>query len=210
MTLTTQIATLLLLAALAAPAALDLVETSAEIDRLIRDGKFKKAEVLARQCLEVAPEELGFLSKLDMALNGQDRTAEADEVRARIRDLWMRRYRDNWIARGSPAGESAWARMIFEARLYHVYLTEYYEPQELEIDGVAVRVPYKIVASPKGKGGGGRVFKLEPRQNSAGTEVYSLREVLQAVHKLAVHYGSEEPPVRQVVADTLEFLNEGW
>lgn len=202
----------ILLGGLSAPAAaLDLVEASNEIERLLQAGKFKKAGALAEECIAAAPEDIGFLSKRSMALYGQGRADEAEALRDEILDLWTRRYRDNWVARGSPRGEAAWARMILPAKRYHVYLAEYYEPQILTLDGVEVRVPYKFVAIPKDrKGNAGRVFKFEARRTSGGGEIYSLREVLEAVHKLAIPYGPEEPELQDVAAETVEYLNKGW
>jgi hypothetical protein len=146
-----------------------------------------------------------------MVLYGRGREEEAEELHGKILDLWMRRYREDWMARGSPTGEAAWARMIFPAKRYHVYLAEYYEPQVLTVDGVLTRIPFKFVAVPKDQlGSVGRVFKLEARRTTGGVEVYSLREVLKAVHKLAIPYGTEQPDLREVASETVEYLNEGW
>jgi len=55
-------------------------QKSQEIANLLRSGKFAKAETMARQCLRQLPDDIYFLSQLEMSLNGQQKYGEADQV----------------------------------------------------------------------------------------------------------------------------------
>lgn len=98
---------------------------------MLKSGKFDQAEPLARECLQQEPEEIYFLSQLEMALNGQRKFQQADELAEQTRRLWKSKYKDKWIARGSPASESSWARTITTTEDYYVIGTEYFMPHML-------------------------------------------------------------------------------
>jgi hypothetical protein len=55
-----------------------LVDKSKKIEHFLLNGKFDEAEPLVRDCLRQAPEEIYFLSQLDMVLNGQGKYHDAD------------------------------------------------------------------------------------------------------------------------------------
>ena len=67
-----------------------------------------------------------------MVLNGQGKSREADELRERIRKLWEKDYKAEWIAKGSPVGESSWARVVGSSKDYDVFGVEYFVPRLLE------------------------------------------------------------------------------
>jgi len=82
------------------------------IENLLKSGEFEKAEPLVRECLRQVPHEIYFLGQLEMSLNGQGKYAEADQVAARVRQVWKSEYKEQWIANGSPVAEASWARIM--------------------------------------------------------------------------------------------------
>ena len=107
----------------------DLNQMSRIIQTFIFAGRFEEAEPYVRKVLQRVPEDLYFLSQLDIVLNGQGKYQEADELRKHIRSIWESKYKTNWIAKGSPVAEATWTRMIVSTPKYEIIGTEYFRPE---------------------------------------------------------------------------------
>lgn len=175
--------------------------------KLIYAGQFKEAEPSVRDCLERHPEDLGFLSSLDVVLNGQGRYDDADKVRDQILEIWKRDYKAKWIENGSPVGESSWARMVMQSKDYHVIGTEYYTPEPLGEKKPPMIVSfYKLLAFPEAEGGKTRLFKLE--MSDIIGKYYVLRESFgDGGGAQRIPYGDEKPELRRVVKEAVSFLD---
>jgi hypothetical protein len=183
----------------------DLGEKSEKIQALLRTGKFDDAEPLVRECIRQLPEEIYFLGQLEMVLNGQDKFREADEFRDRIRKLWEKNYKAKWIAKGSPVGESSWARVVGSSKDYDVFGVEYFVPRLLEgTDRDALIAYYKVIALPKQGNGSSRIFQLD---KSANEKHYFLEEFSESAISMAQMYGNEMPDIRTVVRDAISYLD---
>jgi CHAT domain-containing protein/Tfp pilus assembly protein PilF len=187
-----------------------LEKKSEEIQLLLRTGKFDEAEPLARECIRQRPEEIYFLAPLEIVLNGQGKFGEADALRDRIRKLWKKDYKAEWIAKGSPVGESSWARVLSFSKEYEVVGAEYFVPRLLEgsdrKDPLALIAYYKVIALPKSGNGPSRIFQLD---KSAIEKAYFLEEFSKQAITLAKTYGNGLPELRTVVADAIAYLDEG-
>lgn len=195
----------LLLTAVALGAEEDLVEKSHKIQRFLFDGKFVEAEPLVRDCLRQAPEEIYFLSQLDMVLNGQGRYRDADEVGDRIRTVWLKKYKEKWQAKGAPISESSWARMMSASRDYYVTGAEYFMPRVLEgrsEDPLALIAFYKVIALPKQGRGPARVFQLAKAKVENN---YFLEEYAGAITLISSY--ATRPDIRALVSDTVAYLD---
>ncbi len=197
----------LLLVLAAGSAQQDLSERAQKTQALLHTGKFAEAESLARECVGQAPEEIYFLSQLDMALNGQGKFRDADELRDRIRKLWERKYKEKWIAKGAPVSESSWARVIATAKDYYVIGAEYFVPRLLggkKDDQLALHAFYKVIAVPKEGGGRSRILELD---KSRVERNYFLEEYSAGSVILATTYGANKPDIRAVVSDAVVYLD---
>jgi hypothetical protein len=185
----------------------DLGRRSENLQALLYGGKFDEAEPLARECVEQAPEEIYFLSQLEMALNGQGKVREADELRDRILKLWEQKYKEKWMAKGAPVDESSWARVIATSQEYHVIGTEYFIPRLIEgkkDDPLALYAFYKVIAFPKEGGGTSRILQLNKSKEEKN---YFLEEYSQGSIVMAKTYGAGKPDIRAVVSDAVVYLN---
>jgi hypothetical protein len=186
----------------------DLEQKSETIQALLRAGKFDEAEPLARDCIRQLPEEIFFLGQLEMVLNGQGKFGEADELRDKIRKLWEKDYKAGWIAKGSPVGESSWARVVSFSKEYDVFGAEYFVPRILEgadrKDLLALIAYYKVIAFPKTGNGPARIFQLD---KSSIEKNYFLEEFSKKRVILAKMYGNETPDIRAVVVDAIAYLD---
>src|SRR5215472_7961764 len=155
----------------------DLEQKSEKIQALLRSGKFDEAEPLVRECIRQLPEEIYFLGQFEMVLNGEGKFREADELRDKIRKLWKKDYQAKWIAKGSPVGESSWARVVGFSKEYDVFGVEYFVPRLIEgsdrKDPLALIAYYKVIAFPKAVNGTSRVLQLD---KSASEKHYFLEE----------------------------------
>jgi hypothetical protein len=189
------------------PAQQDLREKSERIQALLYEGKFAAAEPIARDCVAQAPEEIYFLSQLDMVLNGQGKFQDADELRDRIRKLWEEKYKETWLAKGAPVSESSWARMLTTSKQYNVIGTEYFLPRLLEgkkDDRVAVHAFYKVIAVPGDNHGSSRILQLD----RSGTEKnYFLEEYSVGRITMAATYAEQKPDIRTVLKDAVAYLD---
>ena len=185
----------------------DCKEDAVSIQRFIYAEKFKEAESLVRMCLERHPEDLGFLSSLDVVLNGQGKYDDADKVRVQILEIWNRDYKEKWIENGSPVRESSWARMVMKSKDYHVIGTEYYTPEPLGEKKPPMIVSfYKLIVFPKAKGEKARLFKLE--MSDILGKYYVLRESFgDGGGAQRIPYGDTRPELHQVVKETVSFLD---
>src|SRR5215469_1777584 len=77
----------------------DLSQKAQQIGELLRSGEFSNAEPLVRECLKQAPHDIYFLGQLEMALNGQGKYAEDDQVAANVRQIWASEYKEEWLAK---------------------------------------------------------------------------------------------------------------
>jgi hypothetical protein len=184
----------------------DLEQKSEKIQALLRTGKFNEAEPLARECVQQLPEEIYFLGQLEMVLNGQGKFREADELRDKIRKVWERDYKAKWIAKGSPVGESSWARVVGSSKEYDVFGAEYFVPRLLEGSDRkhGLVAFYKVIAFPKTADGASRIFQLN---KSANEKHYFLEEFSDKAISMAKMYGNELPDIRAVVADAIGYLD---
>ena len=203
--------TVILLALIAAGTAQlsksDLDQKSEKIQVLLRAGKYDEAEPLVRECIRQMPEEIYCLGQMEMVLNGQSKFRQADELRDRIRKLWEEDYKANWIAKGSPVGESSWARVVGFSKEYAVFGAEYFIPRLFEgsaKDPSALIAYYKVIAFPKTGNGPSRIFQLD---KSAIEKHYFLEEFSDEAISLSKMYGNQIPDIRAVVADTIAYLD---
>ena len=183
----------------------DLEQKSEKIQALLRGGKFNEAEPLVRECIQQLPEEIYFTGQLEMVLNGQGKFREADELRDKIRKVWERDYKAKWIAKGSPVGESSWARVVGFSKEYDVFGVEYFVPRLLvgsRNDSLVAF--YKVIAFPKTANGPSRIFQLDKSPNEKN---YFLEEFSDKAISMAKMYGNELPDIRAVVADAIGYLD---
>lgn len=184
---------------------IDLSKNAENTKAFIFAGKFDEAEPLVRQCLKQAPEEIYFLSQLDMVLNGRGRYDKADENRNYIKEIWEEKHKPDWIAKGSPVSESTWVRMVLPSKDYYVIGTEYFQPEIIGTTPLTITSFYKIIALPKSKKHKARIFKLE--MSKIEEEYYVLRELLDDGGRQIIPYGSEKPDIRKLVTDAVSYLN---
>jgi hypothetical protein len=186
-----------------------LKEKAEKTEVLLKSGKFDQAEPLARECLQQEPEEIYFLSQLEMALHGQSKFQQADELAERTRRLWKNKYKDKWIARGSPAAESAWARVMTTTQDYYVIGTEYFMPHMLAgnaKDGATLEGFYKVILQPVISNGTSRLFFLNKARQEHS---YFLEEVdVTGSWHMVAAYGHELPPLREIVKVVVEYLDK--
>ena len=181
----------------------DLSQKSQVIEDLLKSGKFEKAEPLVRECLRQVPHEIYFLSQLEISLNGQDKHGEADDVAARIRQIWKSEYKEAWIAKGSPVADSSWARIMTASRDYYVIGTEYFLPHPL---GEHLMADYKVIALPKRKDGGSRIFMLD---KTASEKNYFLEDYTGVAIVMVAAYGKEKPDIRDLAKMVAGYLDRG-
>jgi len=185
-------------------------QKSQEIGNLLRSEEFAKAETMARQCLLQSPDDINFLSQLEMSLNGQQKYEEADQVAARVRQIWKSKYKEEWIAKGSPVAESSWARVITSSKNYYVIGTEYFMPHRLGGDPTgndkefALIASYKIIATPKRENGSSRIFMLD---KTASENNYFLEEFSGKAIVMVAAYGRREPDIRVLAKTVVDYLD---
>ncbi|HTY24781.1 MAG TPA: hypothetical protein VMC85_16750 [Desulfomonilaceae bacterium] len=176
----------------------------------MRSEEFAKAETMARQCLLQSPDDINFLSQLEMSLNGQQKYEEADQVAARVRQIWKSKYKEEWIAKGSPVAESSWARVITSSKNYYVIGTEYFMPHRLGGDPTgndkefALIASYKIIATPKRENGSSRIFMLD---KTASENNYFLEEFSGKAIVMVAAYGRREPDIRVLAKTVVDYLD---
>jgi hypothetical protein len=183
---------------------MNLRETSMQIQSLIFTERFVDAEPLVQQCLQQVPEDLYFLSQLDLVLNGKGKYQEAEVLRSQILEIWERDHKAKWVEAGSPIAKATWARMFVPAQSYRVIGTEYYQPEVIGSD-FPITSFYKIIAQPTKREQHPRVFKLE--MSKLNDEFYVLREYFQGGGQQIVQYGVEKPDFYRVVMDTKTYLD---
>ncbi len=176
---------------------------SKKIQALLLAGKFDETEPFVRECLHESPEDIEFLSHLDVVLNGQGKYREADELRDRIRKIWEKKYKHDWIARGSPVGESSWAGMISSSKDYYLVGSEYFIPEVEGDKRHGIKSFYKVIALPKTGNGRQRLFKLN--WSKIVEELYALEEYSMGIHMLLGY--ESMPDIRIVVNDTALYLD---
>ncbi len=183
-------------ALLLAPAQLraqsDLVQKSETIGALLQAGKFDEAEPLVRDCLRQVPEDIHFLARLDMVLNGQGKYHEADEVHDRIRNIWERDQKQKWTANGGLIADSYWTRVIAFSQEYYVLVlgAEYFiTPREGE-GATALVFYYRVTAFSKDSRKKSRIFELD---KGIGEENYFLEEHDKARWTMVAIYRKTSP-----------------
>jgi hypothetical protein len=137
-----------------------------------------------------------------MSLNGQRRQREADELAVRIRQIWNSEYKERWFAKGAPAAESSWARIMTASRNYYVIGTEYFVPHPL---GGSLTANYKVIALPKGKDSSSRIFMLD---KAASEKNYFLEEYTGNAIVMVAAYGKEKPDIRDLAKKVADYLDE--
>ena len=184
---------------------LNLNQRALDAQDLIFAEKYEEAEAVIRECLNVVPEDIGFLSKLDIVLNGQGKYTDADSIRDQIREIWIKKHRDKWLADGSPVARATWARMIAETKKSIVIGVEYYQPEVIGTE-FPITSFYKIIVLPKVKGDKPRVFKLE--MSNLDRVYYVLRELYldSGGGAQIIPYGSKKPEFRRVLQDAVRCL----
>jgi len=203
---------LTLLLASTLPAQDDLSQKSQAIEDLLKSGEFEKAEPLVRECLRQVPHDIYFLGQLEMSLNGQGKYGEADEVAARVRQIWKSEYKERWIAKGSPVAETSWARVMTSSRDYYVIGTEYFMPHQVGGDPAAkdktrtLMAHYKVIALPKRKDGVSRIFMLD---KAASEKHYFLEEFSAKAILMVATYGNEKPDIRTLTKVVADYLDKG-
>ena len=185
----------------------ELVENSKVIQKLVFEGKFKEAEPYVQKCLQKVPNDMYFLSQLDIVLNGQQRFQEADQLRNKILEIWNRDHKQAWISKGSPVAERAWLRMIGFAKDYNVAATEYYIPEPLNpaTPDNTITNFYKFIVIPKSQAVKERLFKLE--MSKLREEYYVLSEISDKGFRQVRPYGSQKPDIRTVLKDLILYLD---
>ncbi len=178
----------------------------------MKSGEFAKAEPLVRECLREVPQEIYFLGQLEMSLNGQGKYDEADQVAARVRQIWKTEYKEKWIADGSPVATASWARIMIFSRDYYVIGTEYFIPHSVYMDpppkskGLALMADYKVIARPRRKDGVSRIFMLD---KSAYEKHYFLEEFSANAILMVATYGNEKPDIRTLTKVVADYLDKG-
>ena len=184
----------------------DCKEEAAEIQQFIFAEKFEEAEPIVRKCLEGFPEDLAFLSNLDIVLNGQGKFNASKQVHDQILEIWKRDYEPKWREKGSPVSESSWARMVMQSKDYHVIGTEYYTPEPLGKEPATIYSFYKLIAFPKDDEGEARLFKLE--MSDILGKYYVLRESFgNGGGAQRIPYGDQKPELRRVVKEAVSYLD---
>ena len=185
----------------------DCKEEAAEIQQFIFAEKFEEAEPIVRKCLEGFPEDLAFLSNLDIVLNGQGKFNASKQVHDRILEIWKRDHAAKWRDKGSPVREATWARMIMQSKDYFVVGTEYFTPEPLGKEPAMIYSFYKLIAFPKAEGAEARLFKLE--MSDILGKYYVLRESFtNGGGAQRIPYGDQLPELRRVVIEAVSYLDK--
>lgn len=184
----------------------DCVVQEDQMQQLLFAGEYTRAEPGIQKCIARHPREVAYLSKLDIALNGQGKYIEADALREQILAIWHQYYEADWRAKGSPVRESSWARMILSTKDYDVIGVEYFVPQILNEDP-PLEALYKVIALPRSEDNKARLFKLEKSQFD-DTGFYVLREQFENGGKQIVQYGDEQPAFHRMVNDAAAYLEK--
>ena len=121
---------------------------------------------------------------------------------AHIRQIWKSEYKERWFAKGAPAAESSWARIMTASKDYYVIGTEYFLPHPL---GGLVTADYKVIALPKGKDSSSRIFMLD---KAASEKNYFLEEYTGNAIVMVAAYGKEKPDIRELVRKVADYLDE--
>jgi TonB family protein len=186
------------------PCISNVKEKSDKIQALLREGKFDEAEPLARECIRQVPADISFLGQLERILNGQGNFREADELRDQVRTLWEKNYKAEWIAKGSPLGESSWTRFAGSSKDYDVFGLEYFVPRILWRGDPALIGYYEVIALPKLGSGPSRLFELDKYANEKD---YFLEEFSENAISMAEMYGNKMPDIRTAVRDAISYLD---
>jgi hypothetical protein len=186
---------------------LDLPKTAEVIQTLISAGKFAEAEPFVQKCLKEAPDDLYFLSQLDMVLHGRHKDQEAEKLGIRIHSLWKAKHESQWIAKGSPVAEATWARMFIPGQKYNIVLSEYFRPEMIGAPPLTITSYFKVIVLLKSAGHESRVFKLE--MSKLTEEFYVLRELTgqRDEGRQTISYGSQKPTLRRLADDVVAYLN---
>jgi TonB family protein len=182
----------------------DLKDKSDKIRALLREGKFDEAEPLARECIRQVPADISFLGQLERILNGQGKFREADELRDQVQTIWEKNYKAEWIAKGSPLGESSWTRVAGSSKDYDVFGLEYFVPRILSRGDPALVGYYEVIALPKLGSGPSRLFELDKYANEKD---YFLEEFSENAISMAEMYGNKIPDIRTAVRDAIGYLD---
>ena len=113
---------------------------------MLRDGKFRSVELAVRSALARSPQDVELLSYLETALNGLRRRRSAKKIGAEVRKAWARTGTEESRARS----REKWLRMVVISKRFTVEAFEYFVPENLGPEGIAVY--YELVAMPNGAG----------------------------------------------------------
>lgn len=186
-------------------AADSMEDRARSVDALIKQQKYAEAEKALVSIIADHPRELFFYSQMDIALNGQKKYAEAEAVRTKLLKVWIDYYKDQWIKKGKPKGESAWARMVDQSSVYHIIGCEYFEPERMGDDAVITNY-FKILAINKKNKDDFRVFKLE--MSDIIGKYYVLCEYSETAHSQIIPYGDAMPTLRVIMEDLKKVLDK--
>jgi len=172
---------------------------------LLMQKKYTEAEKLAKELLIEKPHDLVLLAQLDVALNAQKKYLESEKLHDEIIKIWNSYYKDDFIKKGSPIGESSWARIVTESNDYFIISCEYYMPEKLGEEEPTILNFYKFIVQSKKDKNKYRLFKLE-MSNVIG-EYYVLSEISNGGFSEIIPYGSKKPSIFKITNDLIEYLN---
>ena len=93
---------------------------------------------------------------------------------------------------------------------YYVIGAEYFMPHLVEGDPrkktTSLWADYKVIALPKRKDGGSRIFMLD---KSASEKHYFLEEYTAEAIVMVVVYGKEKPDIRDLAKKVADYLDRG-
>ena len=191
---------------------IDLQQTSIKINDLLFNNKINEAEPLTRECIKAAPNDIYFLSRLEIILNAQNKFKEADELSKKIHTIWEKSFdeTDGKNANTKYTRNDQHLRVIGHAVKYTILGAEFFQHVKMKWRPPLFNtyLVYTLSAFPKSEGSAERRFVLEKNHTIKMTS-YLLKEYLPNGEKnMFFLYDAQQPHIREVANDVIEFLNE--
>lgn len=150
------------------------------LQHFISKGHFAEAEQAARTLLLAQPRELTTLCLLDMALNGQGKTVQAEELT------------ETQILPKGLGSSHAFPRLMLQTPDYKLEAKQYFEPTH------SYYVFHVTSAVTQNK----RIFQLQRSQK----ELVVLKECLSDGQSTTIVSGTTIPNIQRVTQDVLDYL----
>lgn len=180
---------------------LDIELAYTKAQSLLYMNEYEEALYYINYCLDLYPENIAFLSNLDIIYNGLEEIEKANNIRKKILKIWNKEYKDDWILRGSPIAESTWARYLKVTNSHIIIGTEYFMPEKLG----DITNYYKIILQDKFDQKIVRIYKLE--HSNIIEEYYVLSEINKGSFTQQISFGNKKPDLYQLMENFEIYIN---